>query len=509
MREENLQKLADQKWDLLVIGGGATGMGVALDGLSRGLSVALIDAHDFAKGTSSRSTKLLHGGVRYLKNGDVSLVKEALHERGLILKNAMHLSREMDFIIPSYSIFHKLFYGVGLKVYDYLSGKESIGGSQWLDKAEVLEHLPTVKSKGLVGGVLYRDGQFDDARMVISMAKTIEHLGGLVLNYVRATDFIKENNKVAGLKVQEVFSGGSYSISAKMVVNATGVFAEKIMALDGDDSGIRIRPSQGVHIVLDKKFLPTKSALMVPSTSDGRVLFAVPWHGSVIVGTTDTEVKSIDDEPLSTKEEVQFILENAAAYLAHPPKWKDIKSVFTGLRPLISQEGKSSKALSRKHLVHRSKSGLVSILGGKWTTYRSMAEETVDVALKNSDLPFSPSKTHHLKLVDSNQKVLKEDDLCVLGAEKNKLPNYGSTLAMCSKSHLSEAFIGYSIENEYALTVEDILARRTRILFLDVEEALGLAPQVAKIMANFMQKDELWEQEQLKSFHLTAKKYQL
>jgi glycerol-3-phosphate dehydrogenase len=509
MRENDINRLTSEQFDVLVIGGGATGMGVALDALSRGLKVVLIDAHDFGKGTSSRSTKLLHGGVRYLKNGDISLVREALKERGLLLKNAPHLSKEMDFIIPSYSIFHKLFYGIGLKVYDWLSGNESIGGSYLLSKEEVIEHLPTIKRKGLVGGVLYRDGQFDDARLVISMAKTVQKMGGLVLNYVCCEALTKNEGKISGAQLKDVLTDTEFSISVPIVVNATGVFAEKIMQLDEDTSGIRIRPSQGVHLVLDPSFLPGTSALMVPSTSDGRVLFAVPWHGSVIVGTTDTEVKDILEEPISTEQEVHFILENAGKYLSKVPKRNDVKSVFVGLRPLISQEGKSSKSLSRKHVVHRSLSGMVSILGGKWTTYRSMAEDTMDVAMKHSNFPFTPSKTAHMKMMDATDKRLKDDDLCVLGAEKKHLPEFGSTLAFSSCTHLSEAFIRYAIHHEYALTVEDILARRTRILFLNVKEALHLAPEVARIMAAELKKDNEWLKNQLTEFNELAKKYQL
>lgn len=510
-RQEQIAFLKSQaEWDVVVIGGGATGLGTALDALSRGLKVALIEKFDFAKGTSSRSTKLVHGGVRYLKNGDIALVREALHERGLLLQNAPHLCRDMHFIIPSYSVWHKWFYGIGLKVYDALSGKLSLGKSKILSKQAVIESLPGVKTDGLKGGVLYHDGQFDDARLAISMAKTIVAKGGCVLNYCEWLSFQKnENGKITGLTVRDTFKDDTFDLKAKIVINAAGVFAEHIMEADEGKSQLKIRPSQGVHIVLDASFSPGQNALMVPSTTDGRVLFAVPWHNALIVGTTDTEVKTIETEPKSTEEEVQFILENARLFLAKKPERSDIKSVFAGLRPLISAEGKSSKALSRKHVVHEGKSGLINILGGKWTTYRSMAKDAVDQALASNSISSQKSQTEHLHFVGYQEKSDWKDPLHVYGSEREKLDKFGSTVSFSEVFFICEAQIKFAVLEEMALTLEDVLCRRIRCMLLNAAETIKIAPNVVAIMAETLGETEAWKTQQLNNLYELFKKYSL
>lgn len=510
-RNEQLEKLqASSEWDVLVIGGGATGLGTALDALSRGLKVALIEKYDFAKGTSSRSTKLVHGGVRYLKNGDISLVREALHERGLLLQNAPQLCRDMHFIIPSYSHWHKWFYGIGLKVYDALSGKLSLGKSKILSKTEVMEALPGVKSEGLKGGVMYHDGQFDDARLAVSMAKTIVEKGGCVLNYCEWLSFNKnEAGTIVSIDVRDTISQKKWTIAAKIVVNAGGVFAEHLLESDEGKSSLKIRPSQGVHIVLDASFSPGKNALMVPNTTDGRVLFAVPWHDSLIVGTTDTEVKTIETEPQTTAEEVQFILENARMYLSKKPEQKDIKSVFAGLRPLISAEGKSSQSLSRKHVVHIGKSGLVSILGGKWTTYRSMALDAMDAALKNNPISSEKSKTEQLRFVGYQAQSDWNDPLHVYGSEREKLEMLGDLTSLSNAFFICEAQIKFAVLEEMAMSLEDVLCRRSRCMLLNTAETMRIAPKVVAIMASALIENKAWETEQLDNFYELSKKYSL
>jgi glycerol-3-phosphate dehydrogenase len=504
----NSKRLAETPiWDVLVIGGGATGLGTALDAVSRGLNVLLIEKYDFGKGTSSRSTKLVHGGVRYLKNGDISLVVEALRERGLMLRNAPHLVRNMSFIIPTYDWWSTPFYGVGLKIYDLMAGKLGLGPSQMLNKEETIRQIPNVNKEQLNGGVIYHDGQFDDARMAISLAHTIDAKGGCVLNYMEWNAFLKENDTTIGVKVTDVLSGETMDIKAKIVINATGVFAEKLMKADNKNAPLKIRPSQGVHLVLDRGFLNSENAIMVPNTSDGRVLFAVPWNDHVVVGTTDTEVSEISYEPKSTDEEINFILANAEIYMTRKPTRADVKSVYVGLRPLISATGKSSKALSRKHLVDRSESGLINVLGGKWTTYRKMGEDAIDLALKHQSLTDKKSGTEHLQIFGFDTASSWENALHVYGSEQEKLNNYGSLESLSDNVYISEAQIRYGVQEEMVFTLEDMLARRTRCLFLDAKETVRIAPKVAEILADELDKDQFWQTEQINQFNQLASNY--
>ena len=509
-RDKNINKIAAEKeWDLIVIGGGASGLGVAVDACSRNLKVLLIEEFDFSKGTSSRSTKLVHGGVRYLKNGELSLVIEALKERGIMLNNAPHLVRNMSFIIPTYEWWDTPFYGIGLKVYDLMAGKLGLGPSKFLSKKETIEKIPNVNQDELNGGIIYHDGQFDDARMAVSLAHTVEEHGGSVVNYLKWDSFIYENDQVSGIKVTDQITQSSYALKAKVVVNATGVFAEKILRADEPKAELKIKPSQGVHLVLDKSFLKSENAIMVPNTSDGRVLFAVPWHDVVVVGTTDTEVNKISIEPKATDQEIDFILSNAEKYMTRKPKRSDVKSVFAGLRPLISKENKSSKSLSRKHTIYKSKRGVYHLLGGKWTTYRKMGEDVLDLIESTGQLKLEPSKTEELRIFGYKSNVSWSDPLHFYGSENEHVMSMGSNKPLSPLLPLTEAQIIYAIRYEMALNIEDVLSRRTRCLLLNAKECISIAPEVARIMRSELNAEENWEQEQIKLFLDLAKNHHL
>ena len=512
----NREKIIDQvksrvkPWDMLVIGGGASGLGIAIDAASRGYEVLLLEKNDFAKGTSSRSTKLVHGGVRYLQNGDISLVIEALKERGLMRQNAPHLVRNLPFVIPSYEWWNSPFYGLGLKIYDMMAGKLGLGPSTMLNSEETVDYIPNVKREGLKGGVIYYDGQFDDARMAVSMAQTATDHQAAVLNYFSVEDLQKENDMITGVQAVDTLSGQSHTISARVVINATGVFSDEIMKMDSPEMEDMITPSQGVHIVLDKKFLVGDHAIMVPQTSDGRVMFAVPWHDKVVVGTTDTLVDDKSLEPRAMEQEVQFILENAGAYMSEQPTRKDILSVFAGLRPLAASKGgdKPTKEVSRHHKVLVSTTGLVSILGGKWTTYRKMAEDTVNSAATVAGLPDRPCITQNLPIHGFVHDADWSDPLHVYGREKRHVRAMSKSQDSLSDSvFLIDGQVRWAVEREMAITIEDVLARRTRVLFLDAREAIRLAPAVGAIMAEMLGKDNKWLDEQLRNFEEVASNY--
>ncbi|MFT6872603.1 MAG: glycerol-3-phosphate dehydrogenase [Roseivirga sp.] len=517
-REKMLKRLKKHKepWDIVVIGGGATGLGVAVDAASRGYKTLLLEQHDFAKGTSSRSTKLVHGGVRYLQQGDISLVLEALKERGLMIQNAPHLVKNQAFIIPNYEWWDGPFYQVGLKVYDLMSGKLGIGSSKRLSKEETIEHIPTIDQHGLKGGVVYYDGQFDDARMALTLAKTADQYSGVLLNYFEVTGLEKnEEGIIDGLKARDVESGKEYSIKAKAVINATGVFADKVKKMD--DPGVKdmIQPSQGIHLVVSKEFLPDKFAIMVPQTKDGRVMFAVPWHDKVILGTTDTMKEKPELEPDAQDQEIDFILETAGQYLTKQPTRADVLSVFAGLRPLAKPEGegKSTKEISRHHKLMISPSGLITIIGGKWTTYRKMAEDTVDNAMLIGALPERKCITINLPVSGYDKNLdLTTDPLAVYGSEKYQLldleeeqPELAELISETLPLRRSQ--VVWAVRHEMARTVEDMLARRVRGLFLDAHESIRVSGQVAKIMAEEMGEDSNWIEEQLEAFNEVASKY--
>jgi len=512
-REEHLTKIEARKkpWDVLIIGGGASGLGAAVDAASRGYRTLLLEKYDFAKGTSSRSTKLVHGGVRYLQNGDVSLVIEALKERGIMRKNAPHLVQDLSFVIPSYDWWNSPFYGIGLKIYDMMAGNLGLGPSTLLDRQETIDLIPNVKKEGLRGGVIYHDGQFDDARMAISLAQTAENHGASLLNYFSVTGMNKENNMISGVQAKDELSGKTYSIEAKVVINATGVFSDEVIQMDQRDAKKRIVPSQGVHIVLDKRFLSGPHAIMVPHTSDGRVLFAVPWNGYVVVGTTDTQIKEALVEPIAQEEEIQFILDNAGMYMTTPPTRDDIKSVFSGLRPLAAPEndGSATKEISRHHKVIVSTSGLVSILGGKWTTYRKMAEDIINTAQSVGGLPERGCITHNLPVHGYDYNSDWTNPLHVYGVDIDKiikLDPEGNT-SLSKEVHLTKNQVIWAVREEMAMTVEDVLARRTRVLFLNASESLILAPTVAAIMGKEMGKDSSWITTQIENYTTLTQNY--
>lgn len=486
-------------YDLAIVGGGATGLGVALDAAARGFSVVLVESHDFAKGTSSRATKLVHGGVRYLAQGNIGLVREALRERTTLLNNAPHLAQPLPFIMPSYKWWETPFYGIGLKMYDALAGKAGLGRTEFLSRAQTLSLLPTALPAGLRGGVKYWDGQFNDARLALALARTAAGRGALLVNYCRAGDLLYEGGKVAGLVCEDTQSGQAYRIRARCVVNAAGVWVDELRQKDGAANGADgrrptkpiVAPSQGVHMVVDREFLGGDVALMVPKTADGRVLFAVPWLGKVILGTTDTPRNDLAREPQPFREEVDFILNESARYLRRAPGRADVKSVWVGLRPLVKpqdDDGDDTKGLSREHTVLVSRSGLVTVTGGKWTTYRAMAEDVLRRCAERGLLERrQEGLTLHLELVGAPasgipvQSICRPPGLHSYGAEQDlvlSLP--GAQTSLCDG--LTEAMVRFAARFEYAVKVEDVLARRSRLLFLDARLAAAVAPQVAEIL---------------------------
>ena len=511
---EELRKKSEVTWDVIVIGGGATGMGIALDSISRGYSTLLLEQSDFAKGTSSRSTKLVHGGVRYLAQGDLLLVMEALHERGLMLKNAPHLTFNQEFVIPVYTWWDVLLYTIGLKFYDLLSGRLSLGKSYFLNSRDTLKKLPQLIAKRLKGGVVYHDGQFDDARMVISLARACELRGGVVLNYFKVVELLKnENGKISGLKAEEMVSGEDFRFKARVVINATGVFADDISRMDNPASQVTIRPSQGVHIVLDKSFLQSNSAIMIPKTDDGRVLFAIPWYNEIVVGTTDTPLDKISFEPKALDSEISFILETAKKYLIKPPRREDILCIFAGLRPLAANpdDPSSTKEVSRRHKITLSPSGLLSIIGGKWTTYRRMAEETINKAIKAGFLEKRQCVTSDLKLsnIDQNavHKRLTIYGDCIPEIEKMILdnPDLGKTLH--PKLPYTTAELIWICRNEMPVNLEDLMARRTRSLFLNAKASSEIAAEAASVMATELGYDMKWQKEQVEAYNQLVNNY--
>lgn len=480
------------RWDVIVVGGGATGLGVALDAASRGYRTLLLEAHDFAKATSSRSTKLIHGGVRYLKQGNLSLVREALRERGLLLKNAPDLVHPLNFIVPVSSRLDKFFYGFGLTLYDWLSGSLSLGATRWLSREATLQAVPNLNPAGLVGGIQYVDGQFDDAGLAIRLAQGIFSRSGVALNYFPVRSLLKHAGRVVGVVAQDAETGRGFEISARVVINATGIFSDSIRRMDQPEVSTSLAFSQGAHVVLDGSFLPGGTALMIPKTKDGRVLFAIPWFGHTVVGTTDTAVDEALLEPKPRSEEIQFLLQHSAELLQRKPAAADVRSCFAGIRPLLkAAPGMSTAKLSREHGLSVSDSGLVSISGGKWTSYRFMAEETVDWAARQGALAPASCQTRELGL--------PAVDWAGAGASTNAL--------LHPRLPYRVADVLRAVDVEMARTVEDVLARRTRALFLDAEASSQMAEQVAEILRARLGRSEVWKQEQLVSFRALAGQY--
>lgn len=504
-------------WDIAVIGGGATGVGIAVDAAARGYRTCLLEQSDFGKATSSRSTKLVHGGVRYLQQGNVSLVMEALRERGILRQNAPHLVHDQAFVVPNYSWWEAPFYGIGMKVYDMLAGRYGFGKSRLLSRDEVLEHIPTLEREGLRGGVLYYDGQFDDSRLLIDLARTADEQGAALLNYARVTALSHDaDGFIDGLTFQDGESGQSHSLTARSVINATGAFSDAVRRIDDPAAPPMIAPSQGVHLVLDRSFLPADAAIMVPRTSDGRVMFAIPWHEHALLGTTDTPIKAVSLEPVAMDQEIDFILETAARYLARPPTRADVLSVFAGIRPLVkaTSETGNTAALSRDHTIHVSRSGLLTIAGGKWTTYRRMAADCVDHAATLGRLDERPCPTKTLKIHGHHEHPEELGDLWYYGSDGLGLrqlmdaePSLGRQLHPALPIYAAQ--VAWAVRYEMARTVDDVLARRTRALFLNARAAIEMAPDVATIMATELGQSEQWKSEQVEQFRAIAANYVL
>ncbi len=511
-----LERLAQpETYDLAIIGGGATGLGTALDAAARGFKVVLLESHDFAKGTSSRATKLVHGGVRYLAQGNIALVREALHERTTLLHNAPHLAQPLAFVMPSYRLLDTPFYGAGLKMYDALAGKDGLGRTEFLSRDKTLRFLPTVRGESLKGGVKYWDGQFDDARLALALARTAVAKGALLVNYCPAKELVHEAGKVAGVVCEDAETGRRFSVKARCVVNATGPWVDLFRQQDAELLGKPVKPmvapSQGVHVVVDRDFLPSDHALLVPKTADGRVLFAVPWLGKVILGTTDTPRNDLAREPQAFAEEIEFILREAGNYLSRRPTRADIRSIWVGLRPLVKpqdDDGENTKKISREHTVLTSKSGLVTVTGGKWTTYRAMAEDVLSECFSQRLLdPRAGGVTVHLPLVGApaagtvRHGMNAAQGLHSYGTEGEAvqaLPGAGVELV----PGLTEAMVRFAVRFEYARTVEDMLARRSRLLFLDARQAAAVAPRVAEIL-----QEELGQDPRLEDFLALAQQY--
>jgi glycerol-3-phosphate dehydrogenase len=507
-------KKETSRWDVIIIGGGATGLGCALDSVSRGYRTLLIEQADFGNGTSSRSTKLIHGGVRYLRQGNISLVRESLAERGWLLKHAPHLVTAQPFLIPTYSFFETWFYRIGLWMYDQLAGSLRIHSSRRCNRAMALERVPTLKADKLSGGVVYWDGQFDDSRLCIQLAQTIWAKGNLALNYVRMDRLLKVDGRVSGIEFTDILSGESFSAQGKAIIQATGIFSDAIRAADASSAEPMIRSSRGSHVVVDGDFLPNGNAIMVPKTTDGRLLFLVPWLGKVIVGTTDVPDDNLCLEPKTSEEEIDFILENAAPYLTRPIKREDVLSVYSGLRPLVVNPKKhgNTASLSRNHVIEVSDSGLITIAGGKWTTFRKMGEDAIDKAMEVGGLAVRPSRSKTMRFYGLPAEDFSPPRFSTYGADANALeawilenPGLGETIHLQLSYTWAEVL--WAIRYELAESVDDVLSRRTRSLLLDAGAAMEAAPAVGRFMAEELGRDEVWINSSVASFLQIAKNY--
>lgn len=515
-RARMMQSLRDrgEPWDLLIIGGGATGVGIAVDAASRGYEVALVEQSDFGKGTSSRSTKLVHGGVRYLQQGNIPLVMEALKERGILRQNAPHLVSDLPFVVPNYQWWEAPFYGIGMKVYDALAGRYGFGPSRNLSPEETVERLPTIETDGLRGGVMYHDGQFDDARLLINLAQTAVEQGAVLVNQVRVTGLIREGDGfLYGARVLDAETDTAMEIRSRLVINATGAFSDAVRIMDDPAATPRVRPSQGVHVVLPDEFLPGDSAIMVPHTDDGRVLFAIPWHHVVLVGTTDTPLDEVTLEPVPLQEEVDFIMEHAARYLTKDPTMDDVLSVFAGIRPLVaSGDAKDTSEISREHQIFVSGSGLMTVAGGKWTTYRKMAEDAVDHASTLAGLEPAECVTRSLNIHGYHQHADRFGSLAQYGADAPAVAALSDSLdagrePVHARLALTRGEVRWMVRHEMARTVDDVLARRSRSLLFDARAAREAAATVAELVAEELGRDHAWRMEQVDSFQALADRY--
>jgi len=504
----------DRTWDFVVIGGGATGVGVAVDAASRGYSVLLLEQSDFGKGTSSRSTKLVHGGVRYLEQGNLSLVIGALKERGILRANAPHLVHALPFLVPSYQWWERPFYGVGLLTYSLLAGKRGFGRSAILSRRAALEEVPTLRQPGLRGAVRYYDGQFDDARLLINLVRTAAEHGAVLINYATVTTLTRDaGGSIAGVAFTDLESGREHQVAARVVINATGPFSDAVRRMADPRATPLVAASQGIHLVFDRSFLPGHSAVMVPHTADGRVMFAIPWHGHTLVGTTDTPVESAALEPKPTNAEIDFVLETAAQYLAKVPKRRDVLSAFAGIRPLVrSGDSRITAALSRDHTIHVDPSGLMTITGGKWTTYRHMAEDTVDQAALQAHLPKKLCVTRTLRVHGATTNPGASGPLAIYGTDAAPIAAImGAEPELAAALHadlgVTGAEVVWAAREEMARTVEDVLSRRSRALLLNARAAIAMAPRVAALLARELRRDEAWQREEVERFEALAHGY--
>ena len=510
-REQILKSLqAGETFDLVIIGGGATGCGIAVDAASRGLKVALLEKNDIAEGTSSRSTKLVHGGVRYLEKAvkrldkaQYDLVKEGLHERGVLLKNAPHLSHPIAFVTPLYRWIDVPQVFAGLKLYDILSGKWNIGHSKFLSRKEILKRFPSVKAKGLKAGVLYYDGQFNDARMAVALSMTAEKHGAVIGNHIEVTSLNKTNDKISSVSVKDKISGEEWQIKAKGTINATGPFGDNLRKMDDPNVEPIISASSGVHLVLDKRFAPPENGLMIPKTEDGRVLFVLPWQGHALIGTTDDPAE-ITEHPKTTEEEIDYLLRHVSLYFDIKVTRNDIKSCWSGLRPLVADpKAADTSNLVRDHVISLSPGGLLTIVGGKWTSYRRMAEDTVNQAIKAFELSSAqPCQTNHTAVVGGENfdkqgdKTLVKNYQLATDIAQNLNEAYGDRAAMVAdiakqgyggrlaKGHpYIEAEVIYATVHEYAIRAIDVLTRRLPLSLIDKSAAAAAAPRVIELMA--------------------------
>ncbi len=511
-RDLHLKRAKETKeFDIIIVGGGATGVGAAVDAASRGHSVLLLEGVDFGKGTSSRSTKLVHGGVRYLQKGDIPLVMDALKERGIMRQNAPHLVSDLAFVVPNYTWWEAPFYGIGMKVYDALAGRYGFGKSSLLSSEETIERIPTIATEGLRGGVQYYDGQFDDARMLVNMAQTAAEQGGVLLNYFRVTELLKNDDSfVCGVKALDHETGETHEFRSKVVINCTGPFSDELRRLDDPKAEEMISPSTGVHIVLPAEFLPKGTAIMVPRTTDGRVLFAIPWHHCVVVGTTDTPIDKVSLEPRPTREEVDFILENAREYLEKPPQDSDVLSVFSGIRPLVKATGAGNTAqLSRDHTITMSHSGLITIAGGKWTTYRHMAEDVINRAETLAGIDSERCVTKNLNIHGYHQHPDQFGELAHYGSDALEIQklNQEHPELVHPRLKIKEGEVRWMARREMARTVDDVLSRRSRSLLFDAKASREAAQRVAEILADELSRDENWVRIQRSDFEEMSRSY--
>ena len=503
----------NQNYDVIIIGGGATGLGVAIESVSRGYKTILFEQEDFGKSTSSKSTKLVHGGIRYLANLDFKLVKEGLEERYFFINNSRHLSKVQPYLIPFYSYKNKIKFTIGTFLYDLLASRYNIGKSKSINANDVIKLAPFLKTKNLIGGLIYYDGQFDDSRMLISMLRTFENLDGVAHNYHQVIAINKNNNNVVtGVTILDKINNKIYEVKSKVVINATGVFTDDLINMSEDKlENNNLVVSQGSHILCKNDNLKSEYAVVIPETKDDRILFILPWHDCALIGTTDVKVSKPVLDPIASKLEVKFIMDSVKKFSKHEIKQEDIKSSFAGLRPLVKKNSNTnSSTLSRAHKIIFSSNKLISVVGGKWTIYRRMGEDTINFAIQQGMLPKSNSITKYLKLFGWTEESI-EYPLSVYGKDYYKILDIQKELNNYELLHKDLPYyyaeVIYQIKYEMVKTVEDVLSRRTRAVILNPIAAVEVAPIVANLIAKYYNYDDNWISDQLNKFNSFAKNY--